>query len=144
LGPPRHETTIRVGLRDLDGLGHVNHAVYLTYIEEARTEYVLRLKGGRRLDDFDFVLARIEADFRSQATLGDVLVVEIRPTRLGTRSWDLHYRIRDAETGDVVVESTSVLVSYDFGSGRTMPVPEPFRTRLAEEIAAAAGEGGGG
>jgi acyl-CoA thioester hydrolase len=132
---PSHETIIRVGLRDLDGLGHVNHVVYLTYIEVARTEYVFRLNGGRRLADFDFILARVETDFRSQATLGDTLVVEVWPTRLGTKSWDLAYRIRQRESGDVVVEARSVLVSYDFEADRTIPVPEPFRTRLEEAIA---------
>jgi len=137
MGRPAHIRRTRVELRDCDGLGHVNNAVYLSYIEEARTEWVFAVTGGRRLRDFDFILARAEIDFRSEATLGDDLVVEVWPRRVGTKSWDLDYVIRQAGSGTVVVESTSVLVSYDFEAGRTVPVPEILRARLTEAIAAA-------
>jgi acyl-CoA thioester hydrolase len=124
----------RVELRDCDGLGHVNNAVYLSYIEEARTEYVFSLTGGRRLEDFDFILARAEIDFRSEATLHDELIVEVHPARVGTKSWGLDYVIRQADSGAVVVESTSVLVSYDFREGRSIPVPDRLRAGLEAAI----------
>jgi acyl-CoA thioester hydrolase len=134
---PAYTRRIRVRLRDLDGLGHVNHVVYLTYLEVARTEYVFSLNGGRRVTDFDFILARMEADYRSQASLGDEVDVELWPTRIGTKSWDLAYRIVQSDSREVVLEASTVLVSYDFRDDRTIPVPEPFRTRLAEDVAAA-------
>ena len=134
-----YERRIPVTLRDCDGIGHVNNAVYSTYIEIARTEYVFGLTGGRRLDDFDFILARTEMDFRSQATLGDELLVRLRPVRIGRKSWDLESRILQAEDERVVIESTAVLVSYDFESDRAIPVPEPFRSRLEEDIRRCAG-----
>jgi len=124
----------RVELRDCDGLGHVNNAVYLSYIEEARTEFVFAITGGKRLADFDFILARAEIDFCSEATLGDELLVEVRPARVGTKSWELDYVIRQADGGEVVVESTSVLVSYDFTEGRSIPVPATLRERLEAAV----------
>ncbi len=136
MGKPAFIRRTRVELRDCDGIGHVNNAVYLSYIEEARTDFVFSITGGKRLEDFDFILARAEIDFRSEATLGDDLVVELWPRRVGTKSWDLDYVIRQAESGTVVVESSSVLVSYDFEAGCTIPVPETLRARLEESIAA--------
>jgi acyl-CoA thioester hydrolase len=134
--PYRYERRIPVVLRDCDGIGHVNNAVYATYIEIARTEYVFRLTGGRRLEDFDFILARSEMDFRAQATLGDELLVRMRPVRIGGKSWDLETRILQADTERVVVESRAVLVSYDFAGDRTIPVPEAFRAKLEGEMRA--------
>ncbi len=127
MSEPAFVRDTRVELRDCDGLGHVNNAVYLSYIEEARTDFVFSITGGKRLEDFDFILARAEIDFRSEATLGDDLRIEVWPRRVGTKSWDLDYVIRRADTGEVVVESTSVLVSYDFAAGRSIPVPEILR-----------------
>ena len=135
MGKPAYARRTRVELRDCDGLGHVNNAVYLSYIEEARTDFVFSITGGRRLADLDFILARAEIDFRSEATLGDDLVVEVWPRRVGTKSWDLDYVIRQAASGTVVVESSSVLVSYDFEAGCTIPVPEILRARLGEAVA---------
>jgi acyl-CoA thioester hydrolase len=134
-----YERRISVTLRDCDGLGHVNNAVYSTYIEIARTEYVFGLTDGRRLGDFDFILARTEMDFRSQATLGDELIVQLRPVRIGRKSWELESRILRADDRRVVIESSAILVSFDFETDRAIPVPEPFRSRLRDGIRACSG-----
>src|SRR5436190_10886799 len=90
---------IEVILRDLDGLGHVNNAVYLTYLESARNRYVFGLTAKRGIHDFDFILARTVIDFRSAATLFETLHVALRPVRIGTSSWELAYEVRESLTG---------------------------------------------
>ena len=50
--------------RDLDGMRHVNHAVYLSYAEAARTDYWMKVTGIEKLEQFDFVLAELTARYR--------------------------------------------------------------------------------
>ncbi|HWH08684.1 MAG TPA: thioesterase family protein [Candidatus Thermoplasmatota archaeon] len=125
------EVEIKVPWRDVDAAGHVNNAVYFSYMETARAEAFLRARGaGRRWQDVDMILARAEADFRSAATFGDTLLVRTWPTRVGGSSFALGYRILDKATGRVVLEGASVQVMYDYAQQRKKPVPEPLRAAL--------------
>ena len=111
----------RVRFRDCDAMGHVNNAVYSTYLEEAR----LGVLGGLNA----FILARVEIDFRSELRLGEEVEVRTRCSRIGTKSFDLEHVI-SASAGRVVVDAKSVLVSYDYALGESVPVPDELRDRL--------------
>src|SRR4029079_17215774 len=75
----------RVRFRDCDLMGHVNNAVYSTYLEEARIEVL----GGLA----DFILARVEIDFRSEIRAGEEVEVRTRCSRVGTKSFELEHEI---------------------------------------------------
>lgn len=122
---------IKVPWRDLDAAGHVNNAVYLSYMETARCEAYFALTGGRRAEDLDIILARASVDFRSPASMHEVLVVEVRPGRVGASSFALHYTIREKETGRLVAEGESVQVCFDYEAQSKKPVPDALRARLA-------------
>ena len=122
---------VRVEWRDLDAAGHVNHAVYLTYLESARTAAYFALMGGRRAADLDIILARAVVDYRSAATLHDALAVEVRPGRVGATSFTLEYAIRDKKDGRVVVEAETVQVCFDYAANEKKPVPDELRAKLA-------------
>jgi acyl-CoA thioester hydrolase len=111
----------RVRFRDCDAMGHVNNAVYSTYLEEAR----IGVLGGLG----DFILARVEIDFRSELRSGEEVEVWSRCSRVGAKSFDLEHEIR--ADGRVVAEAKSVLVSYDYGTSSSVPVPDELRLRLA-------------
>ena len=120
-----HRETARFS--DLDGMGHVNNAVYLTYIEQARLAWF-----GQTADEpmplQDVILARTEIDFRSQVVFGETVAIGVRPSRLGTKSFELEYELR---VGDrLVAEAKSVLCGYDYAAGRSVEVPERWRRRL--------------
>lgn len=70
-GPFRCSTTLEVRWRDLDMLGHVNHAVYLTYLEQAQAHY-LREPGAIPNDPsgIGYILAEASCQFRSPLGLG--------------------------------------------------------------------------
>jgi acyl-CoA thioester hydrolase len=122
-----HRETVR--FRDLDGFGHVNNAVYLTYLEEARNALLAHLGLARGVDEITMILARVEIDFRAQAGIGDELEIGVRPSRFGGKSFDLEYELR---TGDrVVAEARTVLVGYDYAAGATMELPDEWRRSLA-------------
>lgn len=130
-----HEKRIEIRWRDCDAYGHVNNAVYATYLEEARDEWVLRVLGETG-DAWDYVLARIAIDFRRELTLADdELVVGVRLTRIGTSSVTLQETVRTL-AGELAAESEAVLVARDRETGRSRPLVDrerdAFRLVLAD------------
>jgi acyl-CoA thioester hydrolase len=118
-----------VAFRDLDVFGHVNNAVYLTYIEGARLAYMREVLGIESFDDLLVIVARVLIDFRSRATLGEMLDVGARTSRIGTKSFDLDHEIHGPD-GRVVAVAATTLVAFDYRGDTTMPVPDLWRERI--------------
>jgi acyl-CoA thioester hydrolase len=118
-----HRETVR--FRDVDAMGHVNNAVYLTYLEDARIAF-LRPLGA---DVPEMILARAEIDFRAPLAEGDELEIGVRPVRVGSKSFELEYELRVGEK--VAAEAKTVIVSYDYTAGRAVAVPDRWREGLA-------------
>jgi acyl-CoA thioester hydrolase len=118
-----HRETVR--FRDLDSLGHVNNAVFLTYLEEARIAYLVPLGA----EASDMILARVEIDFRAPLRMGDELEIGVRPARVGSKSFDLEYEVHSGST--LAAEAKTVLVSYDYATRRPVELPESWREALA-------------
>jgi acyl-CoA thioester hydrolase len=134
----RYSRAQDVAFRDLDGLGVVNNAVYLTYIETARLGYMVEVLGIRSLDEIGVIVAKVDIDFRSPARLLETLEVGARVPRLGTRSLHMDHEVRGAD-GRLVAQAATVLVSFDYGERMPIPVPDEWRTRIeAYEAEAAA------
>jgi len=120
----------QVRFRDLDAMGHVNNAVFLTYIESARFAFLEHLGAAGGVDDMPIIVARIEIDFRAPVSLGDEIEIAVHATRFGDKSFDLAYVLRVG--GQIVAEAKSVLVGYDYERGESIPVPERWQRRLTE------------
>jgi len=113
---------------DLDGMGHVNNAVFSVYIEQARLAWFGRYVAEEPMPLEDVILARTEIDFRSQVGFDETVAIGVRPSRVGTKSFEFEFELR---VGDrLVAEAKSVLVGYDYASGRSVEVPERWRRRL--------------
>jgi acyl-CoA thioester hydrolase len=104
----------RVRFRDCDAMGHVNNAVYSTYLEQARIAVLGALE--------PFILARVEIDFRSELRDGEEVEIRSRCSRIGTKSFDLQHEIH--ADGRLVAEAKSVLVGYDYGTQASMPLTD--------------------
>lgn len=115
--------------RDTDAMGHINNAVYVTYLEVARQVYWARLDQDRDYRRVPFILAHVTIDFRSEALMNEVLEAGIRLEWIGTKSFAFVYRIWEKSSGRTVVEATTVQVCYDYAAKRTMPVPDDLRRR---------------
>jgi acyl-CoA thioester hydrolase len=110
----------RVRFSDCDPMGHVNNAVYSTYLEQARIG-VLGSLG-------EFILARVEIDFRAELRAGEEVEVHSRCAHVGTKSFQLDHVIR--ADGRVVAEARSVLVGYDYERGTSVALSEDLKRRL--------------
>ena len=115
--------------RDTDAMGHINNAVYVTYLEVARQEYWRRFDGAdyRRVP---FILASVSCDFRSEAQVSEVLEVGIRCEWIGDKSFAFSYEIRERGTQRLVAEATSIQVCYDYEAKRSIRMPEELRRAL--------------
>ncbi len=118
--------------RDLDGMRHVNHAVYLSYAEAARTDYWMKVTGIEKLEEFDFVLAELTARYRSSAELGDDLIVGCRVTELRRSSFVMEHEIRSANTGQLVFEMTSIQVMFDYAKGKSILISDMRRKQIED------------
>ena len=118
-----HRETVR--FRDVDSIGHVNNAVFLTYLEEARIAYLLPFGA----DVTNMILARVEIDFRAPLRMGDEIEIGVRPAGVGTKSFQLEYEVRSGRT--LAAQAKTVLVSYDYETGNAVEVPQTWREALA-------------
>ena len=124
---------IRVPWGDVDGAGHVNNARYFTYFETARVEAYFRATGRtgtHRVEDLDIILASTKCDFRSQANMGDVLLVSAKPTRVGDTSFAFQYTITRKSDGTIIAEGESVQVCFDYEKQQKRRVPDALRDAL--------------
>ena len=125
----RYVRSQEVAFRDLDGLGVVNNAAYLTYIETARLGYMVEVLGVRSLDDVGVIVAKVDVDFRSPAAFLETLQVGARIPRIGTKSVDMEHEIRGGD-GRLVAEAATVLVAFDYGERLPTPIPDEWRERI--------------
>jgi acyl-CoA thioester hydrolase len=121
-----HEKRIEIRWRDVDAYEHVNNAVYATYLEECRDEWLARALGDAG-DVWQYVLARVAIDFRRELRLeDDAAVVTCRLERIGTASLTLREEIKFLD-GTLAAESEAVLVARDRSTGRSRPIPDAER-----------------
>jgi acyl-CoA thioester hydrolase len=126
----RFEHEVEIRFRDCDPMGHVNNAVYLTYLEAARFAWWHHLFGPTGLRDHGFIVARVEIDYRKPAMPGERLLVRLRVDSIGTASFTVVYEILNTRTRELVAEAKSVQVAYDYGQGRPVPISADLRARL--------------
>lgn len=124
--------TIRfpVRFRDVDVLGHVNNAVYFTYMESARTEYWLRLFGLKSLQEIRFIVAHAECDFKVAAKYGDEIQVSIWTSSIRNSSFVWDYEMINANTSELIATGKTIQVYYNYATRESMSIPDEIRTKL--------------
>lgn len=123
---------LEVRFRDCDPMGHVNNAVYLTYLEEARFAHWRALSmslGAQPSEAPGVILARAEIDYRAPARYGDVLEIRLGLAEIGRTSFTYEYEI-GAESGELVASARTIMVMYDYTTRKPVPVSDVIRARL--------------
>lgn len=128
------EKRVEIRWRDVDAYGHVNNAVYLTYLEEARDAWVEKVLGSVSASTWDFVLARVAIDFEAELKLDDgAVIVGCRLDAVGRSSVRTSEEIRK-EDGTVSADASAVIVARDPATGRARPLTEAEREALETEL----------
>ncbi|MCU1381754.1 MAG: thioesterase superfamily protein [Acidobacteria bacterium] len=123
----RHRLAVR--FRDCDALGHVNHAVYLTYFEQGRLTFWRELTGTSS-PHTRVIIARAECDYRAPAHFGDELEVRVGVGDIGRSSFTLVYEIAHGVSSQLIASGKTVMVSYDYAAGTSIPLPDATRQLL--------------
>jgi len=125
--PDRFEHVVAVRWRDTDALGHVNNAVFLTYLEEGRDAFYARIIGSEPI----YVVVRIEVDLRAEVLHADRQVtVQLAVERVGTTSLTTWETVRTA-AGAVAAQARVTSVRWDADLRKPIPFTETERDRLA-------------
>jgi acyl-CoA thioester hydrolase len=128
-----HEERIRIRWRDIDAYGHVNNAVYLNYLEEARDAFVQKVLGPAT-NTWDFVLARVAIDYRAELTQDDAeVLVRCRLHSIGRASLRTREEVAKLD-GTVSAEAESVVVARSPSTGKSRPLTIEERAALEREL----------
>jgi acyl-CoA thioester hydrolase len=125
-------TTVEVRFSDLDAYNHVNNAVYLTYLETARTKLfkdVFRDLSGQGIF---LLLVRAECNYQRPIELYDNVVITLWVAATGKSSFDIEYEIHDGQ-GQMFATARTVMVCFDGQKKQVIALPESFNKRPASK-----------
>ena len=124
-----YPTSIRFS--DIDAVGHVNNATYLTYFEDTRLHY------WKTAIDWDFnkcgiIVGRSEINYLKPVTLFDKITCYVRVVRIGNSSFDMmHVLVKATDAGDeICTTGKTVCVCYDYAAKKSIQIPEIERNRM--------------
>lgn len=132
----RHITPFTVRFADLDVLQHLNHATYLTYMEQARIRYMVDVIGWDERSDWrtlGMILGRAEVDYKLPVAYGETVQVYTRISRIGGKSFDFEYiltRQQGEAAPQVASQAKTLMVAYDYAAGTSVPVPDDWREAI--------------
>jgi len=127
-------TPITIRFRDLDAFGHVNNAVYFTFMEMTRVAYFTQLgllKSGEFPSPF-FIIAEATCQFKAPIDMETPLIIQVRVSRLGNSSFDMEYRFVDEVSQAVLATGRTVQVTFDYAAKRSVPLPEEWRAAIIQ------------
>ena len=125
---------IQLRLADTDELGHINNAAFIKFLETARTEWQIAIKGSRSaVSDWDWILGRISIRFAKQARLADTLTVKMWCSRIGSKSWDFGYMMVN-QNGEEVAQAQTTQIAYDDETRNSKLIPKTIRADLESRV----------
>ncbi len=129
------QTKILVRFADVDMMGHLNNAKYVTYLEEGRVAYF------QKFPELDFtvghpergdsvIVADLKLQYRSPAYMNETLFVLLRTREIKRSSFVIEYEIREEKTDRLVATAETVMVYFDYKAKKSREIPEALRKRF--------------
>jgi acyl-CoA thioester hydrolase len=125
---------INVRYDDIDPWWHVNNAVFVTYLGQARLAYLhqLGLWDGHSFHDLIFIVADVHVHYHAPILPDTTVRIGVRTAHIGNKSIKVEHVIEDKETGELKASAEVALVSYHYESKSTVALPEYARRTLNE------------
>ena len=127
--PASFSVPIELRFADLDAYGHVNNAIYFTFLETART----KLFHDKFIEFMDqallFLVVKAECEYKLPIGLKDTLVVSLEMARVGNSSFDIDYELHNGN-GKTFAKAKTVMVCYDGQAQKPIRIPESFKQLL--------------
>jgi acyl-CoA thioester hydrolase len=127
----KYKTPIAIRFSDIDAVGHVNNAIYLTYFEVARLNYWKEIISWN-LRENGVIVGRSEVNYLKPITLEDEIACYVRTTRIGNSSFDMmHLLVRITPNGEeICTTGKTVCISYDYSLNKSVPIPQKEREKM--------------
>ena len=106
--------------KDMDAFGHVNNAVFLSYIEDARITFFKRWNLCN--ENRSIIMASAKIDYLRQIDHPSHLIVGERISRIGRKSFDIESAVFIKDVADAVATSMITCVCYDYEQNESVPV----------------------
>ncbi len=125
-------TNIQIRFVDLDQFGHVNNAIYLSYLEVSRLPYFDTIIGSIDWLNEGLILAKAEIDYKIPILLKDEIKIKTWCSRMGEKSFDLSYSIlkTEKEIEIEVASAKTVMVCYNYNKQLTVVVPAAWKEKM--------------
>lgn len=130
---PSVTTSIEVRFADLDAYGHVNNAVYFTYLETARVKLFREGFADLVEEGLQFLVVEASCRYRKPIGLNDQVLVDISPVNPGRSSFTLDYRLHNG-SGTLFAEARTVMVCFDTRKGKAVSLPDPLRLAFETQL----------
>jgi acyl-CoA thioester hydrolase len=130
---PLFTTELPIRIDDLNYGGHLANDRVLTIAQEARLRFLVAHGFPSELDvaGVGLIMAEAEVVYRSEGRYGMQLRVDLAPSAVRTRGFDLLYRMTDASTGQEVARARTGMLCFDYAARKVVSVPEALREALA-------------
>ena len=129
----KHKTPVQVRFADIDKMGHVNNAIFLSYFETARIKYFDEVVG-ERIDWTvkGMILAKSIVDYKKPIFQNDTLQVYSSVTKIGNKSFEISGVIVKIKNGKEEIAASSVitLVCFDYQKSETIIIPDDWKKQL--------------
>jgi len=129
----KYKTPIAIRFSDIDAVGHVNNAIYLTYFEVARINYFKDILGWN-LREHGIIVGRNEVNYLKPIILDDEIACYVRTTRIGNSSFDvMQVLVKKTTDGEeICTVGKAVCISYDYSANKSIAIPARERQRMIE------------
>jgi acyl-CoA thioester hydrolase len=129
-----HWMSLQTRWRDLDAMGHINHAAYLTFMENARLEFYESLGfSTRNSGEVDgIILASMNVQYHQQVIHPSGLDIGQRIVRVGNKSFDMLTAIFLKDNESPVLSALFTLVAFNYKLNKTIPAPDKIRDMCRE------------
>jgi acyl-CoA thioester hydrolase len=129
----KFKTPISIRFSDIDAVGHVNNAIYLTYFEVARFNYWREIIGWN-LQENGVIVGRSEVNYLKPITLDDEIFCYLRVSRIGNSSFDvMHLLVKTTPEGEeICTTGKTVCISYDYSVNKSVAIPQRERQKMIE------------
>ncbi len=129
----KFKTTVEIRFADVDMMGHVNNAIYFTYMEVSRAKY------WNKAVYWDWkktgvVIGKATIDYIKPILLDDKIHVYVRTSRIGNSSFDLEYLLIKEELGKEILcsKGMTTCIAIDYATKRSIPIPSIERNKMIE------------
>jgi len=132
----KHATPIQIRFSDIDAMGHLNNAIYLTYFEIARVRYLDQIPNIDWDDKrYGLIVAKAEVNFKAPVFLSDTIEVHIRTSHIGIKSFAVEYEmVKVLANGErsIAATGTTIQVAYDYTEHKSVPILEQWKQFLVD------------